>query len=187
MDQTSTVVILKYVKDYSDHMRILGSSFLVIVNQLFVSWNRTNNSQVQHILQDKSHFISINGFTRSGSYYGKFHASHAKFRPNHTLRLYTPNQFLHMKITLVKVLKIVTYTYLSSLRVMWNCPVSFISTFLQLFINNGYVESVSGKTFATINPVTEEKICDVAEGDKVSLLKNLVSNNVDWLSISFVP
>ena len=41
------------------------------------------------------------------------------------------------------------------------------------------MDSVSGKTFATINPVTEEKICDVAEGDKVSLLKNLMSNNVD--------
>ena len=30
------------------------------------------------------------------------------------------------------------------------------------------MDSVSGKTFPTINPVTEEKICDVAEGDKVS-------------------
>ena len=38
----------------------------------------------------------------------------------------------------------------------------------QLFINNEYVDSVSGKTFPTNNPVTEEKICDVAEGDKVS-------------------
>ena len=38
----------------------------------------------------------------------------------------------------------------------------------QLFINNEFVDSVSGKTFPTINPVTEEKICDVAEGDKVS-------------------
>ena len=38
----------------------------------------------------------------------------------------------------------------------------------QVFINNEFVDSVSGKTFPTINPVTEEKICDVAEGDKVS-------------------
>ena len=30
------------------------------------------------------------------------------------------------------------------------------------------MDSVSGKTFPTINPVTEEKICEVAEGDKVS-------------------
>lgn len=29
------------------------------------------------------------------------------------------------------------------------------------------MDSVSGKTCPTINPVTEEKICDVAEGDKV--------------------
>ena len=32
------------------------------------------------------------------------------------------------------------------------------------------MDSVSGKTFPTINPVTEEKICDVAEGDKVSII-----------------
>ena len=48
---------------------------------------------------------------------------------------------------------------------------SFLYTFFkQLFINNEYVDSASGKTFATINPVTAEKICDVAEGDKVSPL-----------------
>lgn len=38
---------------------------------------------------------------------------------------------------------------------------------LQVFINNNFVDSVSGKTFPTINPATGEKICDVAEGDKV--------------------
>ena len=43
----------------------------------------------------------------------------------------------------------------------------------QLFINNDYVDSVSGKTFPTINPVTEEKICDVAEGDKVSIYRGV--------------
>ena len=37
----------------------------------------------------------------------------------------------------------------------------------QVFINNEFVDSVSGKTFPTINPATGEKICDVAEGDKV--------------------
>lgn len=39
----------------------------------------------------------------------------------------------------------------------------------QLFINNEFVDAVSGKTFATINPCTEEKICDVAEGDKADV------------------
>ncbi|CAH3159945.1 unnamed protein product, partial [Porites lobata] len=43
--------------------------------------------------------------------------------------------------------------------------------FKQLFINNEYVDSASGKTFATINPVTAEKICDVAEGDKADVDK----------------
>jgi len=39
----------------------------------------------------------------------------------------------------------------------------------KLFINNEFVDSVSGKTFPSINPVTEEKICDVAEGDKADV------------------
>jgi acyl-CoA reductase-like NAD-dependent aldehyde dehydrogenase len=38
----------------------------------------------------------------------------------------------------------------------------------QLFINNEFVDAVSKKTFPSINPATEEKICDVAEADKVS-------------------
>jgi retinal dehydrogenase len=36
----------------------------------------------------------------------------------------------------------------------------------QIFINNEYVNSVSGKTFPTLNPTTAEKIVDVQEGDK---------------------
>ncbi|XP_058947020.2 aldehyde dehydrogenase 1A1 [Pocillopora verrucosa] len=43
--------------------------------------------------------------------------------------------------------------------------------FKKLFINNEYVDSVSGKTFLTLNPVTEEKICEVAEGDKADIDK----------------
>lgn len=35
----------------------------------------------------------------------------------------------------------------------------------QLLIDGEWRDSVSGKTFATINPATEEKIADVAEGD----------------------
>jgi len=38
---------------------------------------------------------------------------------------------------------------------------------LQHFINNENVPSVSGKVFKNINPSTEEKIGDVAEGEKV--------------------
>ncbi len=40
--------------------------------------------------------------------------------------------------------------------------------YTQIFINNKWVNSVSGKTFPTINPSTGEKICDVQEGDKVA-------------------
>lgn len=43
--------------------------------------------------------------------------------------------------------------------------------FSKLFINNEFVDSVSGKTFPTINPATGEKICDVAEGDKADVDK----------------
>ena len=35
----------------------------------------------------------------------------------------------------------------------------------RLFINNEFVPSVSGKTFPTINPATEEVICQVYEAD----------------------
>jgi len=41
--------------------------------------------------------------------------------------------------------------------------------FTQIFINNEWVDSVSGKTFATINPATGEEICQVSEGDKADV------------------
>uniref|UniRef100_A0A1X7V4C4 aldehyde dehydrogenase (NAD(+)) n=1 Tax=Amphimedon queenslandica TaxID=400682 RepID=A0A1X7V4C4_AMPQE len=43
--------------------------------------------------------------------------------------------------------------------------------YTQLFINNEWVDSVSGKTFPTINPTDGEKICDVSEGDKADVDK----------------
>ena len=36
----------------------------------------------------------------------------------------------------------------------------------QIFINNEWHKSVSGKTFQTLDPRTEEPIADVQEGDK---------------------
>lgn len=39
----------------------------------------------------------------------------------------------------------------------------------KMLIDGKWVDSVSGKTFATINPATEEKIADVAEGDKADI------------------
>ena len=41
----------------------------------------------------------------------------------------------------------------------------------QIFIDNEWLDSVSGKTFPSINPCTGEKICDVAEGDKADVDK----------------
>jgi len=43
--------------------------------------------------------------------------------------------------------------------------------FTKLFINDEFVNSVSGKTFETINPSTGEKICDLQEGDKEDVEK----------------
>ncbi|XP_026683111.1 retinal dehydrogenase 1-like, partial [Diaphorina citri] len=43
-----------------------------------------------------------------------------------------------------------------------------------LFINNAFVDAVSGRTFPTINPATEDKIADVAEADKVNPAKTIV-------------
>ncbi|HZZ78380.1 MAG TPA: aldehyde dehydrogenase family protein, partial [Gemmataceae bacterium] len=38
-----------------------------------------------------------------------------------------------------------------------------------MFIGGKWVDSVSGKTFATLNPSTGETICQVAEGDKADI------------------
>lgn len=43
--------------------------------------------------------------------------------------------------------------------------------YTQIFINNEFVNSVSGKTFPTLNPATEEKIADVQEGDAADINK----------------
>src|SRR5580698_4028561 len=39
----------------------------------------------------------------------------------------------------------------------------------QMLIDGRWVNSVSGKTFATTNPATGETICQVAEGDKADI------------------
>ena len=41
--------------------------------------------------------------------------------------------------------------------------------YTQLFINNEFVNSISGKSFATLNPATEEVICQVSEGDQADI------------------
>ena len=42
-------------------------------------------------------------------------------------------------------------------------------TYTKLFINNEWVNSVSGKTFPTINPCTGQKIIDIQEADKADV------------------
>ncbi|CAL1526967.1 unnamed protein product [Lymnaea stagnalis] len=43
--------------------------------------------------------------------------------------------------------------------------------YTQLFINNEFVNSVSGKTFPTLNPATGQKIADIQEADKEDIDK----------------
>ena len=44
-------------------------------------------------------------------------------------------------------------------------------TYKKLFIDNEFVDAISGKTFPTLDPSTEEVICQVAEGDKADVDK----------------
>lgn len=46
---------------------------------------------------------------------------------------------------------------------------------LQIFINNEWQDSVSGKVFPTYNPATGEQICEVQEADKVNPASSVVS------------
>ena len=46
----------------------------------------------------------------------------------------------------------------------------------QLFIDNKFVDAVSGKTFPTIDPSNEEVICNVAEGDKADIDKVILAS-----------
>src|SRR5215467_2203606 len=41
----------------------------------------------------------------------------------------------------------------------------------KLLINNRWINSASGRTFATINPSTGEEICQIAEADAVDVEK----------------
>ena len=58
----------------------------------------------------------------------------------------------------------------------------------QLLINNEWVESVSKKKFATINPATGEVICEVAEADAADVDKAVQAArkafNGEWRQIS---
>ena len=48
---------------------------------------------------------------------------------------------------------------------------SVVIHYKKVFINNEFVDAVSGKTFPTIDPSNEEVICNVAEGDKADIDK----------------
>lgn len=57
-------------------------------------------------------------------------------------------------------------------------PVPLPLLYLQIFINNEWHESTSGKKFPTYNPSTLEKICDIEEGDKVGVIGKAVQKTV---------
>ncbi|XP_054726875.1 aldehyde dehydrogenase, mitochondrial [Anastrepha obliqua] len=62
--------------------------------------------------------------------------------------------------------------------------------YTQLFINNEFVDAVSGKKFPTINPATGKLIVEVAEGDKadvdlaVTAAKKAFHRNSEWRTMS---
>ena len=47
--------------------------------------------------------------------------------------------------------------------------------FTKLFINNEFVDAVSGKTFATVDPSDETEIAQIAEGDKADIDKAVMA------------
>ena len=53
---------------------------------------------------------------------------------------------------------------------MYKCVswVNYLFCHFQIFINNEWYNSESGKVFPVLNPCTAEKICDIQEGDKVN-------------------
>ncbi|XP_025193791.1 aldehyde dehydrogenase-like [Melanaphis sacchari] len=60
----------------------------------------------------------------------------------------------------------------------------------QIFINNSFVNSLSGKTFSTINPANKKIIINVAEGDKedvdlaVNAAKTAFQPNSEWRTMN---
>ena len=42
-------------------------------------------------------------------------------------------------------------------------------SYTKLFIDNEFVDAISGKTFPTLDPSTEEVICHIADGDKADV------------------
>ncbi|XP_015175994.1 PREDICTED: aldehyde dehydrogenase X, mitochondrial [Polistes dominula] len=58
--------------------------------------------------------------------------------------------------------------------------------YTQLFINNEFVDAVSGKKFSTINPANEKEIAQISEGDKadvdkaVAAAKKAFARNSEW-------
>lgn len=63
-------------------------------------------------------------------------------------------------------------------------PVLLILLSPQIFINNEWHESTSGKKFPTYNPSTLEKICDIEEGDKVSVIRKVMQKSLRDLLFS---
>jgi aldehyde dehydrogenase (NAD+) len=54
----------------------------------------------------------------------------------------------------------------------------------QIFINNEFVDSQSGKTFPTTNPCTGAKLADIAEADKVTKTKIIFHNCMQTITVS---
>lgn len=55
----------------------------------------------------------------------------------------------------------------------------------RLLINNEFVNSVSGKTFNTVNPATEEVICALQEADAADVDKAVSLTTEKWKEVKY--
>ena len=79
-----------------------------------------------------------------------------------------PPQYCNWVVFSQRFPELPSFCLINSRRLL-NCPDGTMGFFyFQLFINNEFVNSESGKTFPTINPSNGEVITNVQEGDKVS-------------------
>lgn len=111
--------IINHDKNIMQRMKPTALFNLTFLYHWF-SWNATNDSQVLHILEDKSRFTCITGFTDHIPILGTFHASCAKFGPDHVSCILKPFATLFSVAEAVKMYaKLVHATKRKTLTTEW--------------------------------------------------------------------
>jgi hypothetical protein len=76
-----------------------------------------------------------------------------------------------MMITISFNIQIKINIFINLSLLSYNMTINVTTIETRLFINNEFVPSVSGKTFDTVNPSTEEVICSVYEAEPADVDK----------------